>query len=300
MKKVNIFYLLGVFFLLVVSTVWGERACVWEVEKDGKSLLIGGTCHCLSKTDYPLPAPYEKAYQVAKRLVFECDMDVLESPEMPARMYKAYRYPKGKTMKDYLSPEVYKDLERVCASNAVPLSFYVDSGYKPSLPLLSLSMMQLMKLKIKPEWGVDTRFHKRAKADGKPCGGLESVDLQIRLLSSLSDGIEDQFVQYSLKDIESTNTQFMQIVQAWKVADTQLLAELIHSQLGVQFAPIYQRLIVDRNRSWVPVIEGLLKTPEVEFVLVGTGHLVGKENVLQLLAEKGYTIRFFEVKTGAH
>ena len=292
----NIFGFLSVLLLLFVSTVWGQRACVWLVEKDGRSLMIGGTCHCLSKKDYPLPEAYERAYKVSEKLVFECDMDVLASPEMMGKMQKACRYPKGKTMKDTLSPAVYTQLANVCASNAIPFEFYVQQGYKPSMPLLNLTMMQLMKLKIMPGWGVDTYFHKRAKADGKPCGGLESVEHQLKILSSLSDGVEDQFVQYSLEDIHSTDTQFLEIIKAWKVGDTKRLSELIHSELGVQFASVYQRLIVDRNREWLSEIERLIKTPEFELILVGTGHLVGKESVLQMLSDKGYKVRFLEVK----
>ena len=176
----------------------------------------------------------------------------------------------------------------------MPFAYYVTEGYKPPMPLLNLTMMQLMKLDILPGWGVDTHFHKRAKADGKFCGGLEEVAYQLRLISSLSDGVEDEFVRYSLADFHQTGTQFLEIVRAWKAADTRRLDQLIHSQLGVQFTPIYQRLIVDRNRAWIRKIEDLLQTPEVELVLVGTGHLVGRESVLSLLKEKGCAVRFLE------
>ena len=51
-------------------------------------------------------------------------------------------------------------------------------------------------------------------------------------------------------------------------------------------------LLKDRNVAWLPQIERLFTTPEVELVMVGTGHLVGPDSVLKMLENKGYTVRF--------
>jgi uncharacterized protein YbaP (TraB family) len=47
---------------------------------------------------------------------------------------------------------------------------------------------------------------------------------------------------------------------------------------------------VQRNKNWLPQIQQMLATPEVELVLVGALHLAGESNVLQLLREQGYSI----------
>ena len=41
----------------------------------------------------------------------------------------------------------------------------------------------------------------------------------------------------------------------------------------------------------MPAVEGYFNTKEVEFVLVGAMHLVGKEGVLSQLEAKGYKVK---------
>jgi uncharacterized protein YbaP (TraB family) len=56
------------------------------------------------------------------------------------------------------------------------------------------------------------------------------------------------------------------------------------------YPELYASMLADRNRRWIPQIETLLKTPEVEFVLVGVAHAAGDDGVLKLLEAQGYTV----------
>ena len=53
---------------------------------------------------------------------------------------------------------------------------------------------------------------------------------------------------------------------------------------------MYQRLLVDRNRNWLPKIEALFARKGRAFVVVGAAHLVGPDGLLAMLKAKGYTI----------
>jgi uncharacterized protein YbaP (TraB family) len=53
---------------------------------------------------------------------------------------------------------------------------------------------------------------------------------------------------------------------------------------------MYQRLLVERNRAWMPQIEALFKRPKPSFVVVGAAHLIGSDGLLQLLRARGYTV----------
>ena len=54
---------------------------------------------------------------------------------------------------------------------------------------------------------------------------------------------------------------------------------------------MYDELIVKRNNAWMPKIEAMLKTKQVEFILVGALHLAGEDGVLAKLASQGYSIQ---------
>jgi len=53
---------------------------------------------------------------------------------------------------------------------------------------------------------------------------------------------------------------------------------------------MYQRLLVERNRTWLPEIEKLLARPRPAFVVVGAAHLVGADGLIALLSAKGYRV----------
>ena len=53
---------------------------------------------------------------------------------------------------------------------------------------------------------------------------------------------------------------------------------------------IYKELLIDRNNNWLPLIDAYLNTPQVEFILVGVGHLVGPGGIIEALKKKGYKV----------
>ena len=280
-------------FLLPLLFGWG-RSCVWEVEKEGKKLFIGGTCHCLNKEDYPLPAPFDKAYKAAEMLVFECDMDSMQSADFQKKSEKMQRYADGTTVKDHLSPKVYGQLEAYCNSNNVVLARF--GNFKPPTVMLVLTFIEFQKAGISTAYGVDGHFHRLGKKEGKRMGGLESAESQMELIATMADGIEDEFVLNSLGDMKGAGEKFKEIISAWKKGDSGKLVSLLQDEMVTEFPHLYKKIVVNRNKSWIPEIERLVKTPEREFILVGAAHLVGKDSVLSMLKKRGYTVRFLEEK----
>jgi len=53
---------------------------------------------------------------------------------------------------------------------------------------------------------------------------------------------------------------------------------------------MYQRLLVDRNRNWIPKIEALFARRGRAFVVVGAAHLVGADGLISMLRARGYTV----------
>jgi uncharacterized protein YbaP (TraB family) len=56
------------------------------------------------------------------------------------------------------------------------------------------------------------------------------------------------------------------------------------------YPELYASMLADRNRRWIPQLEAMLETPEVEFVLVGVAHAASDDGVLKLLKAQGYTV----------
>jgi uncharacterized protein YbaP (TraB family) len=53
---------------------------------------------------------------------------------------------------------------------------------------------------------------------------------------------------------------------------------------------LYQRLLVERNKNWMPKLEALFARRSRALVVVGAAHLVGPDGLLAMLRSKGYKV----------
>lgn len=272
--------------LLCFSQAWAQSS-VWKARKGDSVIYLGGTCHLLRESDYPLPAEFEKAYQAAQVVVFETDIARLNDPATQQKLLAKALYADGSTIDRHLSPKVYAALKAYCDASGIPLQAL--SRMKPSLLMVTLTVLELSKMGVSQR-GVDQYFHEKAVSDRKPVEGLESVDEQIDFVVSMADGTENEFVTNSLEDMKVLKVQFGLLLQAWRAGDAGALDELLVAEMKSRFPALYRKLITARNLSWLPLIEGYGKTPVTEFILVGAAHLVGDDGILAVLKRKGYTV----------
>ena len=79
------------------------------------------------------------------------------------------------------------------------------------------------------------------------------------------------------------------LARAWKAGDVATIEGLALDDLKAE-PGMYQRLLIDRNRNWLPKIEALFARPKPVFVIVGAAHLVGTDGLLSVLRSRGYTV----------
>lgn len=82
------------------------------------------------------------------------------------------------------------------------------------------------------------------------------------------------------------------IMKGWQAGDEAAVAALIFQSIeeAPELAPIYEKLIDERNAAMVSGIEAFLETKNRYFVVVGAGHLVGKGGIVDLLRKKGHAV----------
>lgn len=282
MKRILFFFL-----SLFVGIHCLTASAVWRVDAADATIYLGGTCHMLRASDWPLPPAFEHAYGQSDILVFETNLQAMEAIEFQMKLLEHVQLPQGVLLQSLLSPQVYQDLADYCASNQLPVEAL--QRLKPSFAMVTLALLEYQKLGVNQE-GVDLHYLKRAHTDAKTVDFFETPEEQIQLLCSLGDGNEDAFVRYSLKEMESAAELIHQILAYWRCGDRAGLNTVINEDMRAASPEIYQRMLSDRNRSWMPTILEYFKTPAVEYVLVGAAHLVGVDGLLQQLERSGYTV----------
>lgn len=197
----------------------------------------------------------------------------------------------NKTLKSILNKETYTKLAHFC--HVYNMHLKQLEHFKPSFIALMLTVSELNNIGVR-QVGVDKYFELQALNDGKKIGKLESVDEQLKYITSMGLGNENSFINHSLDDLKKLKTLFEDLIIAWKKGDENKLYELFVKDIKENYPTVYNKLLVERNNNWMPIIENMFNTKETEFVLVGAAHLLGKEGVIEQLKNKGYKVTKFK------
>jgi len=262
------------------------QSSVWKVSKGAHTAYLGGTCHILKPSDYPLPTEFDAAYEAADSLVFEVEPDALQDPAFAMQLIAGSVYKDGRTLKSVLSDEAYTALAEECRKTNMPIE--TIQNMKPGMAVMMLTLQELMKAGVSQE-GVDLYYGNLAKADSKPIAALETAEFQLQLITTLGDGVESELVLYGLQDLSQISELFDEIIAAWRSGDLNTINHLFVEDMAA-FPEIYEGMLKDRNARWLPQIEAMLTTEPTEFILVGVGHMPGKDGLIQLLEGKGYVV----------
>lgn len=273
--------------LFVVNPVLAQSS-VWEVSKGGFKLYVGGTVHVLSKSDYPLPAEFEQAYQNSDQLVFETNIQQAKNPESQMYMMQRMSYPAGKSLGSELSKKAYSSLEAFCQARGIPLANFAQ--FKPQMISIALVGVELQRLGMVVA-GVDDYYHQKARQDKKPVQYLESVNHQIDILARMGEGQEDDLILNTIRDLDRIDSMMAEMKDSWRTGNQVKLEKVAITPMQKEFPGLYQDLLVKRNNDWMNYIERMLTTPDVEYVLVGALHMVGRDGVLEQLKSRGYRVR---------
>lgn len=272
-------------FLLAGSAQAGSP--VWKVSRGDRHFYLGGTIHILGESDYPLPKAFDLAYGKSDTLVFETDIKKSRDPKFTEKFMEKMVYSDNRTLKKLLTPDTFKALTIFAAERDVPVDAL--NHFKPGLVLVSLTLLEVERLGV-AGIGVDEFFFSKAVKDGKTIHHLESLEEQISFFENMGQGNEDELIAYIIKDLETLPGLLPVIKSTWKTGDTPGLDRAILAPLKNEFPQLYHSLFLERNLKWMPEIQAMAATPEIEFVLVGAAHLAGEQGLLVLLKDQGFTI----------
>ncbi len=258
--------------------------CLWEVHGRHNTVYLLGSIHVLRPADYPLDPTVQSAYARSGALMMEINLEDIDSAAVQSEMIAGAMLPGDKTLADVMGPQRYAHAKSLAHDAGVELAPF--ERFAPWFAAEAISQLELAELGFQPQSGVEMYFLGRAKADGKPITGLETVHDQISLFTALSLDAQSDYLVSSLEEAHQLPQEVDDMVRAWKRGDADWFAR----EMAAEFADdpaLYRSLLVARNARWLPRIEALLNDDTNYLVIVGTGHLVGRDSVIELLKKDG-------------
>lgn len=263
------------------------KSFLWKATKGGGTLYLVGSVHLLTKDYYPLAAALDAAYESSDLLVEEIDLGEMMATENQMQMLMAGMLPSGQTLDTVLSPPTLAAAAARLEALGMPIEPL--KRFKPWLLALTLLGMEWQKAGFEAELGLDRHFYDRARSDSKPVQGLETVSFQISRFDEMTMEEQDRLLAETLNELATQKSAVTTLADAWKAGDAGTIERIVLQDLRSD-ERLYQRMLVDRNRDWMPKLEALAAGGRRPLVVVGAAHLVGPHGLLEMLKARGFTI----------
>jgi uncharacterized protein YbaP (TraB family) len=258
---------------------------VWAIHGEHNTVYLAGSVHLLKANDSGLPPAFDHAYGGSKAIVMELAIDKVDPLQAAGWMMEHAMLKQGTTLRATIGEARYRRVSAEAERLGIPME--AADMLEPWALGLQLLEMQYTQLGFDPQQGVEQQLQHKAKADGKPISGLETMDEQLGVLQGMSYPDQARFLDMIVTEMHDVESETQSVVTAWRNGDSAKLAGLLSDEYK-SFPMLYRLLVTDRNKRWVPQIEQLLHGNQDCFVVVGALHLVGDGGLLELMRRDGY------------
>ena len=292
MKKI---FLLLALYILTFSTFSQSRTdntLLWRISGNGlkKPSYLFGTYHFLTNGFVDTLKAVKNAYRSSDAVVGELVIDsTLQKPMMEAAILK------GTTLRKVLSDTLYASTSKWFKDEAgIDLS-KLDQLNPVSIMSFALAITQQKYFPNKTgETQLDTYFQNEAKKDGKKVLGLETIQMQIKVMfDQFSVSRQVSLLSELFKNANNLKGMITQMNNAYISQNLYELQQLMYSS---SYNPGEMKVMLeDRNNYWMQQLPKLMNDQAL-FVAVGALHLTGKIGLVNLLKQKGYSVEPVNIK----
>lgn len=251
----------------------------WQAKKDDLTLTILGSVHVGDESMYPLPTHITDTLKESDGLIIETDIRKSEGVVYPTTTV---------TTADVLSSEQKQLLTSISKSLGMPTQQLLSSP--PWSTSLSIQMQQLKNLGYGSASGVDVTLANQATMADVPVISLEPLQFQIDLIAGQKDSGKEWLLT-SLEEFDQTDRVVHCLIESWKAGDESKLEDF--ANLSEMPKELKKAFLTDRNIDWAKKLstnDWKLDTKGHYLLVVGTLHLIGEGNLLELLEKKGFTV----------
>lgn len=281
------------------SSTENANAILWKIEKEGAPPShLFGTMHLTDDRINALSPAVTTALEGSRRLVLELEdlspdsfMKALSgSPQMVALML----YTDGRRLDQSLDPEDSRKVIEILSRSGIPPG--IGGMFRPWVATLLLSVssceQRRMAAGLLP---LDARLAKDAEGRGIKAVGLETLESQFRALADVPEPDQVEMLKSSVRFHDRVDDMMETMIQLYLARELGaiwplqiVLAEKVGARADA-FDAAEQSLLVRRNIGMRDKALELLGEGHA-FIAVGGLHLPGRQGLVALFREAGYTV----------
>lgn len=267
------------FFVLFTSFSSSAEPQHWLAKKGETEYMIIGSVHVGDKTMYPLPKNLLEHLSESSGLIIEADVRSNEGAVYP---------PVSKRTKTILNKTQRQQLIKIAKDLQIPETQLLNAP--PWNTALTIQLALVNKLGYVSTEGVDMHLIGLADKNGIPVISLETVQFQIDLITGQPDEGKEMLLS-SINEYEAGEELVECLIESWKSGDGSMLEEASLTDKATE--EFNEAFLYARNKDWAEKLDigSILPQKQGRYtVVVGSLHLVGKDNLIDLLAERGFEI----------
>ena len=269
----------------------------WQATRGDTTLTLFGTFHVSHEGTAAQLAALEPIGKAADFTFFEMNWPDLEAFQKRATTDASIMFiTEGPTLPDMLPESEWQRLREAMALRGYPT--FLTAKLKPIFVSMMLGFSPCqMKAQMQGEKGIDERLARALHDAGADTRSIEDSLTTARIFDRFSNAEQIAMLHLSLDlpydpdDLQATMQKLYRegrIALLWEFGRALSIASG-GATAEQDFAKFERILLTERNHAWIEAIEAQAPGKNV-LVTVGAGHLPGKDGVLNLLREKGYTI----------
>jgi uncharacterized protein YbaP (TraB family) len=271
-------------------------ALLWKIERPGRAAsYLFGTVHLTDERITKLSPAVEQAIGGSKTIALEVsDISEKATAAIIAQSAPLVMFTDGRRLDGLLSQPEYEAVKKVISRSGMPSD--LAALFKPWIVTMIMSVSDCERTSVqKGERVLDMKLAELGKSRGMQVVGLETIPEQLEALASVPEKQQLDMLRASLKFADRTNDLMETLVQLYltrKISAALPFQIAIAKQVGIgddAFAGFQEKLLIDRNAKMRTTAEPLLADGGV-FIAVGALHLPGKQGLVALLREAGYTV----------
>lgn len=255
----------------------------WEIRTERTTIHLLGSIHVGGPAMYPLPARIENALAASRVVVVEARLPGARDATFQQLVAERGFFRDGRSLASLLGPELYAATETRLKLQG--LTGEAIQRMKPWAASLVLGQRQNGMARYSPYWGVEEYLLRKLRGD-QSVEELEGAERQIAALDAIPESSQVAMVREALNPPPNLMAQ---LLQAWERGDERRFTGLFLDSFSTErgLAGTYDVLLKQRNVGMTDRLLEWERRGGSYFVIVGAGHLVGPESIIQLLREHG-------------